>query len=126
MRKEGVRMGKTNLKPAMTVNFKEGCISIGKDAIRALGVPRYISILINEEKKTLAIIPCGEHDSLSFQVPEDLLTDLNKSFRIYSIQFIDGIRGMISAADTRYIRLHGEYDSAMGSVVFYFINSLTE
>ena len=73
------------LKPGISLCFNEGCISVGRDGIRVLGEPRYISILKNDEKKTLLIIPCGEHEPLSFKAPEDLLRVKNKKFRIYSL-----------------------------------------
>ena len=43
-------MSTVKLRPGISLCFKEGCISVGKDVIRALGEPRYISILKNDEK----------------------------------------------------------------------------
>ena len=111
-------MNVAKLKPSISLCFNEGCISVGRDVIRVLGEPRYISILKNDEKKTLLIIPCGEHDPLSFKVPEDLLRVKNKKFRIYSLQFIEDIREMYGFTDVSLIRLSGVYDGSMKSVVF--------
>lgn len=111
-------MSAVKLRPGISLCFKEGCISVGKDVIRALGEPRYISILKNDEKKTLLIIPCGEYDPLSFKVPEDLLVNTNKKFRIYSLQFVEDIRVRYGFTNINLIRLSGVYDSTMRSVVF--------
>lgn len=113
-------MGKTNLKPGLTINFREGCVSIGKDVIRALKEPKFISIMKNDEKKTLLIIPCGEYDPLSFRVPNNLLSDHNKVLRIYSLQFINELKEAGGFAGVNYVRLHGSYDEEMGSVIFRF------
>ena len=113
-------MGKSNFKPGITINFREGCISIGKDVIRALGGPEYISIMKNNEKKTLLIIPCGEYDPLSFRVPENFLNEYNKMFRIYSLQFTNEFRSEGGFNNENYVRLKGKYDEKMGSVVFEF------
>ena len=111
-------MSTVKLRLGISLCFKEGCISVGKDVIRALGEPRYISILKNDEKKTLLIIPCGEYNPLSFKVPEDLLVNTNKKFRIYSLQFVEDIRLMYGFTDINLIRLSGVYDSSMRSVIF--------
>lgn len=113
-------MGKTKLKPGITINFREGCVSIGKDVIRALNEPEYISIMKNNEKKTLLIIPCGEYDLLSFNVPDNLLRDYNKAFRIYSLQFTNEFRSEGDFYSENYIRLQGYYDEKMACVVFPF------
>ncbi len=111
-------MSTVKLRPGISLCFKEGCISVGKDVIRALGEPRYISILKNYEKKTLLIIPCGEYAPLSFKVPEDLMVNTNKKFRIYSLQFVENIRIKYGYTNNKLIRLNGVYDCSMRSVVF--------
>ena len=111
-------MSTVKLRPGISLCFTEGCISVGKDVIRALGEPRFISILKNDEKKTLLIIPCGENDSLSFKVPEDLLENTNKKLRIYSFRFVEDLRVMYGYSNIKIIRLIGVYDSSMRSVIF--------
>lgn len=111
-------MGKTNIKPRITLNFHERCIYIGKDVIRALMEPEYITILKNDDKKTLAIIPCEEHDQLSFRVPDSFLGTDSGKFRIYSLQFLTDLKKAYAAIDVNYIKLQGEYDSSMNSVIF--------
>lgn len=118
-------MSTVKLRPGISLCFKEGCISVGKDVIRALGEPRYISILKNDEKKTLLIIPCGEYDSLSFKVPEDLLVNTNKKLRIYSFKFVEDLREMYGYPNIKLIRLSGVYDSSMRGVIFE-LDSITK
>ena len=113
-------MGKTKLRPGITVDFRAGCVRVGKDVIRALNEPEYISIMKNNEKKTLLIIPCGEHEQLSFSVPNNLLKDCNKVFRIYSLQFTNEFRSEGGFYSDNYVRLQGYYDEKMACVVFPF------
>ena len=51
-------------------------------------------------------------------MPEDLLENTNKKFRIYSLQFVEDIRVRYGFTDINLIRLSGVYDSTMRSVVF--------
>ncbi len=78
---------------SLTLSFqgKRNSISVGKDVVRALGVPSYVCIRISEKKDSIAIIPCEPADFMSFRVPDKLLSDHHCVFRIHSKEFVHGI-----------------------------------
>ena len=64
-----------DLVPYILIQPYRYTITIGKDIVRALGFPKYVGLRINEINNSFAIIPCKEHDVMSFKVPERLLSD---------------------------------------------------
>lgn len=76
------------LMPYILIQPYKYTITIGKDIVRALGFPKYVCLRINESSNSFAIIPCEEHDVMSFKVPERLLSDHHTVFRINSKQFV--------------------------------------
>lgn len=76
------------LSPYILIQPYKYTITIGKDIVRALGFPKYVCLRINESSNSFAIIPCEEHDVMSFKVPERLLSDHHTVFRINSKQFV--------------------------------------
>lgn len=77
----------------LTLSFqgKHNRISVGKDVVRALGVPSYVCIRISETKDSIAMMPCEPADFMSFRVPDKLLSDHHCVFRIHSKEFVHGI-----------------------------------
>ena len=76
------------LTPYILIQPYKYTLTIGKDIIRVLGFPKFVCLRINEVNNSFAIIPCEEHDVMSFKVPDRLLTDHHSVFRINSKQFI--------------------------------------
>ena len=76
------------LMPYILIQPYKYTITIGKDIVRALGFPKHVCLRINESSNSFAIIPCEEHDVMSFKVPERLLSDHHTVFRINSKQFV--------------------------------------
>lgn len=76
------------LMPYILIQPYKYTITIGKDIVRALGFPKYVCLRINESSNSFAVIPCEEHDVMSFKVPERLLSDHHTVFRINSKQFV--------------------------------------
>ena len=76
------------LMPYILIQPYKYTITIGKDIVRALAFPKHVCLRINESSNSFAIIPCEEHDVMSFKVPERLLSDHHTVFRINSKQFV--------------------------------------
>ena len=95
-----------------------GALGIGKDAIRLLNNPDYISIRVNPELLSIAIVPCERHDPLSYEVPPRLLTDRKCTFRIYSLEFKNWIRSVIGIDDSKTYTVAGKY-SARSNLVYF-------
>lgn len=79
------------LVPYVLIQPYHSCITIGKGLVKCLGNPKYIALRINISNDTFAIIPCEEHDPLSFKVPDKLLIDHHCVFRLNSKQFVTSL-----------------------------------
>ena len=83
-------MSKTAI-PNMVVGFSRARIRVPKAALRMIGCPRYIRMLINTDERYVAISPGKEADSLSYRVP-DYAYSTGASFEICSLNLIEQIR----------------------------------
>lgn len=116
-------MQETNSKPHSaepTISFqgKDKCVNVGKDVIRLLGNPNYVSLFLSEDGTSLAITPCEERCKLYFSVPNDFLIADKVQFRIHSKQFVEGV--LISAGlnkDKTY-RVKGTFSAEHNAVTF--------
>ena len=104
----------------LTIDYRDGFIRVGKGVVRSLNKPEYISLMINEDKMTLAIMAANKQGVMTFKVPEGFLTIDNKSFRIYSKGFVGIIADLlkVESKNTFRIKLSGHYDADFDAVVF--------
>lgn len=110
--------GKKECCPRITIDGRKECISIGRDVIRVLGYPNYISILKNDVQKTIAITQCQSREVLSFKVPEGFPDEKKKMFRVYSQAFT---RDLMEAYQLDRAKSHaflGWYVKEYDAVVF--------
>ena len=108
------------LKQIATISImcKEHQISIGKDVVRLLAVPKFVTIIMNWDERTMAILSCDEKTATSFKVPDKLLVDRHASFRIYSYSFVKELadRLQIDTEERNYYK--GNYSASLHAVVF--------
>ena len=119
MKEETIRKS-TPHQPTISFQGKDKCVNVGKDVIRLLGEPPFISLFVSEDGQSLAISPCREQNPLSFAVPSDFLTKDKVQLRIHSKQFVEGV--LISAGlnkDKTY-RVKGEYSPEHNVITFQF------
>lgn len=109
---------KKEFKNNLTIDFCDGFLRVGKGVVKSLGTPGYISLMINDEKKILAIMAVDKEGVMTFEVPEGFLDIGNKSFRIHSKGFVRIIAGMLGISEKVRIKLVGTYDADMDAVVF--------
>lgn len=93
-------------------------VTIGKDVVKCLGFPTYLSLRINEQKNTLALIPCEEKSVLSFKVPEKLLTDHHTVFRINSKSFVMTLLTMCGLSENCIYECKGVFSEKVNAVIF--------
>ena len=79
MSKESREQQKRAFHLNITVKGSRNSIYISKDVIRALGVPTYVCIKINEDMSSLAIEPGEEKEYMAFKVPRNCSTAINMS-----------------------------------------------
>lgn len=101
----------------MSAGHEEG-ILIGKDVIRALGMPTYICVLKGKDKKSIAIAPAKEKEYLSWEVPDGYLNNKNKKFRVYSRAFVKGIIKANKLDPSKTHKVIGTYDEKQNLVIF--------
>ncbi len=109
---------KKKYKNNMTIDLCDGFLRVGRGVIKSLDMPSYISLMINDEKKILAVMAADKEGVMTFRVPEGFLDVKNKAFRIYSKGFVGIIARKLSITRNQKIKLVGYYDEVMDAVVF--------
>ena len=104
--------------PQITIDGRQDCISIGRDVIRILGYPNYISILKNDSQKTIAIRQSESREVLSFKVPEGFPDEKKKMFRIYSRAFTSDLLETYQLDQMKSHAFIGRYVTEYDAVVF--------
>ena len=97
---------------------KEGAISIGRNVVRALGVPQYVTLRVSHKNKALLIMPCEQKDVMSYKTPPDFINKSHVNFRIHSLSFVTGLLKDIGVDPEATFVLDGLYSHNMGAVVF--------
>lgn len=55
----------------LTLNLKEGYISLNEGTLEALGHPKQIQLRLNDEEASLVLMPCTMNDAEAVVVPTD-------------------------------------------------------
>lgn len=110
--------GKKEYCPRITIDGRKECISIGRDVIRVLGYPNYISILKNDAQKAIAITQSQSREVLSFKVPEGFPDEKKKMFRVYSQAFTSDLMEAYQLDRTQSHAFLGRYVKEYDAVVF--------
>jgi len=76
------------LKLKLSLSGIDNRINIGKDVVRALGVPQFVCIKVNEDLSSIAVLPCEEKEYMSVKVPNNLLTGKKVKLRITSKSYV--------------------------------------
>lgn len=107
----------------LTISFqgRDKCVNVGKDVVRLLGAPPFISLFLSEDGMGLAISASTERNPSSFAVPKDFLIGGDRSqMRIYSKQFVDGVLCSLGLNNNRTYRVKGTYLKEHNLVTFLF------
>ena len=108
----------TKYRPVISISLKsdDSCITIGKDTVRALGNPEYITMLVNWEVPSVAIMECKPGDNMSFKVPNYVLE--NVRLRIHAKSFIKQLSEACNLPFDRATRFQGVYNQEKKAVIF--------
>jgi len=107
-----------NTKPAISVDFKESRIRIHKTALRLIGDPKYIILLVNPEEHMLAVKPSDSSDKYAHRI-RDVVFEDKHSFEIHSKMLLNCFLNMCDYWDGKNIyRMYGEYIASEGLVKF--------
>lgn len=72
--------------PNLMVIFTQGRIRIPKAALRMIGNPAYVRLLINTDERYVAVTPGAEGDSQSNRVPDYIYSNTRSSYLINSLE----------------------------------------
>lgn len=101
-----------------SINGKESVVYIGKDVIRKLSNPSYVTVMVNYKSGLLAVMPCKASDTLSFHVPEKLIEEDKIRFRIYSKSFVKRLLDDLNLEENRTYSFKGVFNEKGPAVVF--------
>ena len=106
-----------NLKPTLSICYSsDSYIFVGKDTIRALGNPEYITMLVNWDVPSVAIMECQPGDNMSFKVPS--LSAKKYRFRIYAKPFIRRLAESSGNSFLKAVMFKGVYNLEKKAVIF--------
>lgn len=105
------------LKPTISIcNGPRSYLLIGRDTLRSLNNPEYITLLVNWDVPSVAVMECQPGDSMSFKVPENLSS--RHGFRIFGKSFIGRLSETQDSAINTVARYQGSYDPEKKAVIF--------
>lgn len=92
-------------------------INIGKNVIRVLGVPRYLTFRVNKSLTAFIIFACDSTDPLAYRVPENILNH-QKMMRVYSKHFVRDVMSANQFAQDSTYTVYGKYYEKEKVVLF--------
>lgn len=96
---------------------RSGGIHIFKDAIRAMGQPRFIRFCINADATSLAVVSYSKISLTSFRVPKNI-NDEDAKIEIYSKGLIRGLCSRLGWKETHSYRVPGRVLDNQSAVIF--------
>ncbi len=109
---------KKQAKLRISLYGRQHVIQIGKDVVRVLGVPPYISIRINLEMDSILIESAMEKHKLSFKVADDICFNKNRQMTITSASFVIGLMVQNNLDLSETYQIEGVYSEKNNAVVF--------
>jgi len=112
-------MSEIKSKLYLSLLGKEEAIGIGKEVVKALGVPEYITFKVKDNKRSIIIIPCEKEDVMSFKVPEEFLKPhSHRNFRLYSKEYVIDLLKNLGLETNKSHYFYGTYSGDINGVVF--------
>ena len=109
----------------LSIQGKGNCIGIGREVVRQLGVPDYITFREKDNYDSIFITPCKKEDVMSFKVPETFLypKDGKKNFRLHSKSYVNNLLTTLGLDPLRTHIFYGIYSSQHNAVIFKIRNN---
>lgn len=112
------------VKLSILVDLKKARIRISKNAIRSIGNPHYVLLLVNPEEQTLAILRSERSDPKAYRLHVDSL-ESNKPIELYSRSLLNNLRDIsCNLRDQKSYQLYGEVISNEGVVRFHISDAV--
>ncbi|MBR2664500.1 MAG: hypothetical protein IKE25_12360 [Clostridia bacterium] len=104
----------------LTLNLKEGYISLNDGTLEALGHPRQIQLRLNDEEASLALMPCTMNDAEAVVVPTDPVV----RYEIGAKYLLRKIKGFTGWQDDQPRACEGEYIPSHRAIRFCLRNAV--
>ena len=114
------RASKTNPFLRMSLQGKNNRLQVGKDVLRILGAPKYITFRVNKQMDSILIESVEAKHSLSFRVPAAVMEGSEKQMYITSESFVIGLMVRNGLDVTKTYEIPGIYSEKNNAVVFKF------
>ena len=105
----------------LTLNLKEGYISLNDGTLEALGHPKQIQLRLNDEEASLALMPCAMNDAEAIVVPTDPII----RHEIGAKYLLRRIKGFAGWQDDQPRSCEGEYIPSHQAILFRLKNAVT-
>ena len=104
----------------LSIQGKNNCIGIGKEVVKQLGVPDYITFREKDNYDSIFITPCKKEDVMSFKVPETFLQPRTgrKNFRLNSKAYVNNLLTTLGLDPLGTHIFYGTYSSQHNAVIF--------
>ena len=106
------------LKLNLSLSGIDNRINIGKDVVRALGIPKFVCIKVNEDLSSIAVLPSEEKEYMSVKVPDKLLIEKKAKLRITSKSYVYQLLTTNGLDPSSTFVFHGVLSSNSNAVVF--------
>lgn len=114
---------KKSVKLRISFYGRQNCVQVGKDVVRVLGAPKYITLRVNRDMSSVLIESAEEKHKLSFKVPEDLYANNNAQMVINSTSFVIGIMTHNDLDLGGTYQIEGIYSEKNNAVIFNFADA---
>ncbi len=102
----------------VSIHGRKSVIHIGKDVIRVIGAPSYVSLKVNQDMHSFIVVPSAEKEPMSFKVPDNIMFDNNKMLRVSSQPFVISLLAMNDLDAYHTYRVMGIYSEKNNAVIF--------
>lgn len=109
---------KNSVRLRISFYGRQGRVQIGKDIVRILGAPPYVSIRVNKAMDSLLIETAHEKHKLAFKVPIDLCFNKDRQMFVSSKSFVIGIMSVNNLDFSKTFQIDGIYSEKNNAVVF--------
>lgn len=117
-----VTRNSANLRMAFQGRYNR--LQIGKDVLRVIGAPNYITIRVNKAMDSLVIEAAQEKHKLSFKVPEGIMFSHHLQMFLNSESFVHGIMVKNELDLNETYEVPGIYSERNNAVVFNLSDSV--
>ena len=108
---------RTNIILAARLTHKRS-IYLWEDVLRVLGTPKYISIRVNQDYNSFAVMPGEPNGYMSFKVPDSPNNARKPALGIHSSRFCEELITVNELNTGASYRIEGHYSAKNNAVIF--------